>query len=222
MSSPNGVRTPNLVENWIYYFDAFVGLALAGAVAGRWRRLRQRAAEGRGKRPGAGVAIRLVLAAFLLLHVWAQFRPVPVLVETRRLMTDAEKAHVVNVVKSGFTMEMLRDMQMAGTKPFNGSNASGWSWTEVYKLKCLLAWTAFLPRLPKEILIRECGIPREFLSGEATYNYVGSRHKVISFTKNNDQWAMPRTYFQPACLAAPSTNYWDPVISYVRVVLRIY
>ncbi len=130
--SPAGVETGNVVESWIYQLDVAVVIALVAGVLGGALALRRRANEGLRDFSSAG----LLVVAFLLLHLWGQFRPVPVMVESFRPMTEAEK---IPMIKRGIPAEMLENMNVTNYRRFDGSNARDWSWGEVNRMKGRLA-----------------------------------------------------------------------------------
>lgn len=207
------------MEYPLYFLDSLVLASLASAVFTGLLILFRRASVGKGKRPDSVTIVCFIFVACLLLHAWGQFRPVPVLVETTRLMTDSEKARYGG---RGLPVEMLAGLQITERKPFDGSNAAGWSWVEVGKLKRLLVWRGIWPRLPKEIILREKGFPLLGISlAEAGYNRVGSIRKVINFDQRDGKWAIKSICYADDYGPA-STNFLDEVISYVPVSLRIY
>jgi hypothetical protein len=149
----------------------------------------------------------VLTVACLLLHVWAELRPISVFVRTTRPMTTTEKAALIQ--RGVASAEMLQNMQMSVETRFDGFNAGAWTFADIRSLKRLLAWYGFLPMMPKRIEIDpQIKFDADYVvTANAFYKQRRGRQNSVGFVRRNQTWKIYGASFDvTACGPGPTTS----------------
>jgi hypothetical protein len=191
------------VENPVYFFDILVVIALIAGAFLVWRTTCQRFLKIRTWQHKIVVGITLIVLFVFLLHVWAQIRQLPVFVETNRPLTEKEKAWLISKGAARDFLDATNNFGAAEYSLFNGTNVPNLNWSDIHKLKQLLAWNGVLPLFPKRIEIRQDNPS----SAEAYYKWMGLNRKHVGFAKDEGIWEIMNVSESLADGIEP-TNFW--------------
>lgn len=135
-----------------------------------------------------------VLTGFVVLHVWAHFRPLAPVVQINRHLSSAERARFskqfAGPVPAGFVLPDINDFTTSEYIPLAHANRALVEGVDIGKIRRLLAWHSWLPEMPKQLIV----VPADSAGGEtkviAEFNVRLLQQKRIEFVKRDGAWTI--------------------------------
>ena len=99
-----------------------------------------------------------LLVGFTTLHVWAQVRPLPPMVEISRYLRSVERDDfrnqlIAGPIPAGFVLPDINRFTTSEYIPLDHVSLMPVQEADIREIKRLLAWNSWFPEMPKELII---------------------------------------------------------------------
>lgn len=156
----------------------------------------------------AGLLSGTLLFSFLLLHVWAQFRPLAPVVEVRRHLRAEEREQfrrqLSGPVPVGFPLPDVNSFTTSEFIPLDHSSQTIVQGADIREIRRLLAWSSWWPEMPKQLVVQTDSPMAGEARVVAEFNVRLLQQKRVEFVKRDGKWVIRNTRPLKYCGGEPT------------------